>query len=101
MTHRTLLALIVLNAFLVAGLIAMLTTPPAAQAQLARGASYTMISGSTAGRNNNDAVYIIDLSTGAIAPIFVSTANDSIEVFTGRVITADTRRGGSGGVRSR
>jgi len=96
MTHRSLLALIVINAVLIAALLAVVTTPRQAQAQFSSGSQYTMISGTAAGRSSNDAVYIIDLSNGAIAPVFVSTANDSIEVFTGRVVSNDTRRGGSG-----
>ncbi|MEM0913908.1 MAG: hypothetical protein AAGB29_09250 [Planctomycetota bacterium] len=102
MSQRSLLALIVVNAVLLAGLVAMLTAPRTAEAQFAGASQYLMISGVAAGRQNNAAIYIIDLTNGAIAPVFVSTANDSLEVMTGRVVTNDTRRrtgGGSGGGR--
>ncbi|MEM1208894.1 MAG: hypothetical protein AAFY08_03140 [Planctomycetota bacterium] len=97
MTQRSLLALIVLNAVLLAGLVAMLTAPRTAEAQFTGGSQYLMISGLAAGRQNNAAIYIIDLTNGAIAPIFVSTANDTLEVMTGRIVTNDARRGGGGG----
>ena len=101
MTQRSLLALIVVNAALLAGLMAMLVTPRTAEAQFTAGDRYTMISGLAAGRSNNAAVYLINLNNGAVAPIFVSTANDSLEVFSGRVVSRDTgsARGGGGGGR--
>lgn len=92
MTHRSLAVLIVLNAALLLALGGVVLTPKPAQAQFGAGAKYTMISGAVTGRSGQDAVYIVDLTSSKVAPVFYNASSKKIEYFTGRVIIDDLKR---------
>jgi len=92
MTHRSLAALIVLNAALLLALGVVVLSPKPAQAQFGASAKYTMISGGVTGRNGQAAVYIVDLTSSKVAPVLYNAGNKKIEYFTGRVIMDDIRR---------
>jgi len=88
MTHRSLAVLIVLNL----ALGGVVLTPKPAQAQFGASAKYTMISGAVTGRSGQDAVYIVDLTSSRVAPVFYNASSKKIEYFTGRVIIDDLKR---------
>ena len=67
-------------------------TPKPAQAQFGASAKYTMISGAVTGRSGQDAVYIVDLTSSKVAPVFYNASSKKIEYFTGRVIIDDLKR---------
>ena len=92
MTHRSLAVLIVLNAALLLALGGVVLTPKPAQAQFGASAKYTMISGAVTGRSGQDAVYIVDLTSSKVAPVFYNASSKKIEYFTGRVIIDDLKR---------
>jgi hypothetical protein len=95
MTHRSLAALIFLNVALLVALAVTVFTPPA-QAQLGGAArQFLMIAGS-APAGDQSAVYILDVQSGAIAPIFFNSANNRFEAFRGRVISDDIGMAGGG-----
>lgn len=92
MTHRSLAVLIVLNAALLLALVGVVLSPKPAQAQFGAAAKYTMISGAVTGRSGQDAIYIIDLTSSKVAPVFYNASSKKIEYFTGRVIIDDIKR---------
>lgn len=100
MTQRTLAVLIVLNAFLLAALSVTVLAPAPAEAQFGGGGrQYTMIAGAVTGRSGQSAVYITDLNTGRIAPVFFNASTKKFEFFAGRSVAEDVRDlagGGSG-----
>jgi hypothetical protein len=91
MNQRSLAALVLLNLALLAALIVTAATPKPAAAQFGPRANYTMLTGAVTGRSNQDAVFIIDLSTGAIAPIFFNGSNNTFEVFRGTIVSEDVK----------
>lgn len=92
MTHRSLAFLIVLNVGLLAGLALMLARPQAAEAQFGAARTFTMISGAVTGRSNQAAVYVIDLNSSRVAPMFYNANRKRFEYFAGRQISEDMRR---------
>lgn len=92
MTYRSLTVLIVLNAALLLALVGVVLTPKTAQAQFGASAKYTMISGAVTGRSGQDAVYIVDLTSSRVAPVFYNASSKKIEYFGGRVIIDDIQR---------
>ena len=80
MNKRSLGALVALNAALLVGLVLTSMAPQAAQAQkLGARAEYLMVSGQTAIRKQQAAIYVVEISSGKIAAAFVNTGNESIE----------------------
>jgi len=80
MNKRSLGALVALNAALLVGLVTISIAPQPAQAQkLGARAEYLMVSGGSATRKQQAAIYIVELNTGKIAAAYVNTGNDSIE----------------------
>lgn len=91
MTHRSLAALIVLNVVLLAALSVTVLNPTPAEAQFGGRANFTMIAGQATGRDSQSVIYITDLSSGKIAPIFYNASNNKIQIFGGRNISDDLR----------
>ena len=96
MTHRSLAALIVLNAVLLAGLSVTVFNPTPAEAQFGQSRQFTMISGQATGRDNQDVVYIVDLASSKVLPIFYNGSSKKFEQFRGRVLADDMRGGRTG-----
>ena len=94
MTHRSLALLIALNVILLATLALTTFSPTPATAQFGGGRSYTMIAGEVTGRSSQAAVYIIDLNSSAVAPIFFNGSNNKFEYFGGTVVSNDASRVG-------
>ncbi len=92
MTSRSLAFLIVLNAALLVALFLLPSAPQPAEAQFGGGRSYTMIAGDVTGRSNQAAVYIIDLSTSAVAPVFFNGSSKKLEFFQGTIVADDAAR---------
>ncbi|MEM1108895.1 MAG: hypothetical protein AAGH99_09425 [Planctomycetota bacterium] len=97
MTQRSLAVLIVLNVVLLAALSVTVFNPEPADAQgFGVNRQYTMIAGQTTGRNSQDVVYIIDLATSRIAPVFYNGNSEEFEFFSGRSVADDMRQIGRG-----
>ncbi len=96
MTHRSLAALIVLNVILLAGLSVTVFNPTPAEAQFGQARQFTMISGAVTGRSNQDVIYIVDLSSSKVLPIFYNGSSKKFEQFKGRVIADDMRSTNTG-----
>ena len=94
MTHRSLALLIAVNAILLAALALTTFSPAPATAQFGGGRSYTLIAGDVVGRSNQAAVYIIDLSTSAVAPVFFNGSSKKFEYFGGTIVAEDAARVG-------
>lgn len=94
MTSRSLAMLVFVNAVLLAALALTTFSPSPAAAQFGGGRSYTMISGEVTGRNNQAAVYIIDLSSSAVAPVFYNGSKKEFEFFGGTIVSDDAARVG-------
>lgn len=89
MTHRSLAVLILLNVILLGGLSVTVMNPTPAEAQLGGGRQFTMITGEASGRSNQAVVYIVDLNSSRVAPIFYNSASEKFEFFGGRTIADD------------
>jgi len=98
MNKHTLAALIVLNIVLFFALV--VTTPPAVQAQGLRGASgkFLMVSGDVRGRQDQEAIYIVEINTGAMMAMTYDPRTRTIRRLGMANIAADIQ-GGSGGRR--
>ena len=96
MNRRSLAALILVNAVLLAALVTSLASPQAAQAQFGGGSQYLMISGASQVRNDQAVVYVVDTRSGAIVSLIYSSANNRIEPLGGRLISQDTQQSGGG-----
>jgi hypothetical protein len=82
--------LLLLNIALLAGIAVTAFSPAPAAAQLGGAArNYTMISGSVLGRKSQDVIYIVDLNTSAIVPLFYNGASRKFEIFEGSVVSSD------------
>ncbi len=95
MTQRSLAVLVVLNVILLAALSVTVFNPTPAQAQFGGGRQYTMIAGEVTGRSGQAAIYIIDMATGRIAPVFYNGSSQKFEFFNGRTVANDVRGIGS------
>ena len=91
MTQRSLAALIVINAVLLAALIVATFAPPT-HAQLVGGSQYLMISGSVVGRKQQSAIYVVNLSRGEVMPLMFNSANLRLETFPVRNVGDDARK---------
>jgi hypothetical protein len=79
MNIKTLRALIALNVALLVGLLVTVMTPQPAAAQLSR-AEYIMVSGAVTGRTQQNAVYVVDLSTARIVAMMFNGSNNQLEI---------------------
>ncbi|MEL7087268.1 MAG: hypothetical protein AAGL98_02310 [Planctomycetota bacterium] len=89
MTRRSLTVLIVLNVILLGGLSLTVMNPTPAEAQFGGGRQFTMIAGQTTGRSSQAVIYIVDLNSSKVAPIFYNGNNKKFEFFGGRTISDD------------
>ncbi|MEM1027873.1 MAG: hypothetical protein AAF593_03705 [Planctomycetota bacterium] len=92
MTQRSLAVLVVLNVVLLAALSVTVLNPTPAEAQFGANRQYTMIAGGVTGRSNQSAIYVIDLSTSRIAPLFYNGSSKKFEFFAGRSVARDMER---------
>ncbi|MEM1026708.1 MAG: hypothetical protein AAGJ38_01360 [Planctomycetota bacterium] len=97
MTAKSLVFLIALNAALLVGLFVMPGTQKQAEAQFGGGANFTLIAGDVTGRSNQAAVYVIDLQSSRVAPVFFNGSNNEFEIFRGSTVADDAARLGAGG----
>ena len=91
MTQRSLAALIMINAVLLAAVVVAVFAPRT-QAQFAGGGQYLMISGATTGRTQQSAVYIINITSGEVLPLMFNSANQNLETFPVRNVGEDARK---------
>ena len=99
MSQRTLAALILLNAALLAGLVVTSLTPPKAHGQLGgpQLRQYMMISGEISGRPQQDGLYFIDRRSGRLIGWTYDSRNQQFQLMQrGRMIPQDVQRGGGG-----
>lgn len=94
MNRRSLAALVLVNAVLLAALVTSLLSPQAAQAQFGSGSQYLMISGQSQVRNDQAAIYIVDTRNGAILALLYNSANNRLEPIAGRLLSQDIQAGG-------
>ncbi len=94
MTARSLAFLIVVNAALLAALFVMPSAPQKAEAQFGGGRSYTLIAGNVTGRGSQAALYVIDLKTSQVLPMFFNGAKNEFEPFDGTNVADDASRVG-------
>ncbi len=95
MNRRSLAALILVNAVLLAALVTSLASPQPAHAQFGGGSQYLMIAGQSQVRNDQAAIYVVDTRNGAIVSLMYSSANNRLEPLGARVIGTDgPTRGG-------
>ncbi|MEM1097942.1 MAG: hypothetical protein AAGH92_04040 [Planctomycetota bacterium] len=92
MTAKSLAFLIALNAALLVGLLIMPGSPKQAEAQFGGGSNFTLIAGDVTGRSNQAAVYVIDLQTSRVAPVFFNGSNNEFEIFRGSNVADDAQR---------
>ena len=92
MNRRSLTALVVINAVLLAALLVAVLSPQPARAQFGGGASYIMIAGEVSGRKSQAGVFIVNLSTGQVLPLMFTTANNALETFRVRNVGDDATR---------
>ncbi len=79
MNIKTLRALIALNVALLVGLLVTVMTPRPAMAQLSR-AEYIMVAGAVTGRTQQNAVYVVDLSSARIVAMMFNGSNNQLEI---------------------
>lgn len=96
MTQRSLAVLVLLNIVLLAALSVTVFNPQPAEAQFGAARQYTMIAGGVTGRSNQSAIYVIDLSTSRVAPLFYNGSSNKFEFFAGRSVAKDMERIGDG-----
>jgi hypothetical protein len=91
MNQRSLTALIAINVVLLTALVFSVTvfTPQLAQAQFGGNNQYLMISGAVVGREQQNAIYIINRNTSRMVAILFNTANDKMDFIDGRDIKKD------------
>ena len=92
MNHRSLAALIVLNAVLLAGLVVAVFSPRPAEGQFVGGSQYLMIAGEVVGRTQQSGVYIINITNGDVLPLLFNSANQRIDTFPVRNVGEDAAR---------
>ena len=93
MTKRSLATLIAINVILFAALVMVIFAQPrTAQAQaFGSPGKYLMIAGRSPQRENQAAVYIIDVNSARMIAVTINTAlrKDQIEVIAGRKVKED------------
>ena len=93
MNKRSLAGLILINAVLLASLVVTAFSPAPARAQSGGGGGeYLMIAGDVTGREQQAAVYIIDLQSRKIITFFFNGANNRLEFIAGRDVSQDAQR---------
>lgn len=98
MNARSLAALILLNAVLLAALVVTAFSPQPAQAQFGGTEQYLMIAGDIDTRNarQRQAIYIVNQRTSQIVATTYNSATDTFNWYGGRNIGNDLRGGGAG-----
>ena len=97
MNKRTLAALLLLNVVLLAGVIVTAFTPTPAQAQIGAGGQYLMISGRIQQRDQQAAVYVLNMQTGQVAAVMFNGSTEQFEPISRRNINQDLQQAGRGG----
>lgn len=92
MTKRTLGALVVLNAVLLAALAVVTVPTQDAHAQFAA-RNYVMIAGEVVGRESQHAVYILEQNSARMIALFFNSANNTVQFLAGRDLGADSGGG--------
>ena len=93
MNRKSLQTLVAVNLVLLLALVFVTLAPTPAKAQFA-GAQYIMVAGPTAGRAQQDVVYIIELQTARMIAMFYNSANDKIDVIAGVNLMDDIQAAG-------
>lgn len=97
MTKRSLTALVVLNAVLLAAVVVTAFAPPTAQAQFGARTQYMIIAGEVRGRPQQEGIYVIDRRSAQVLGLFFNSSNDQVEgVAPPRSIANDVRRAQGG-----
>jgi len=93
MNKRSLGALVALNLVLLVALVLVTLSPQPASAQVGlRQAEYVMVSGVVRGRQQQAAVYILNLSSGQTAALFFNADTRRSTIIAGRNISMDGKR---------
>lgn len=93
MNARSLAALVLINAALLAGLVVTLFTPQRAEAQFGGGSQYLMIAGQTKGMNDASLVYILDVRTARMIAVVYNASNDELSFVAARDMRNDITSG--------
>jgi len=92
MNRRSLRALIVLNAVLLAAVTVVSFSPSPAQAQFGNRANYLMIAGDTRTNPRQQTVYVMEVNTGRIASMMFNSKNEQLTVLGARDAGADFQK---------
>ena len=92
MTKRSLPLLIFVNVALLAALAVTSLGPSPARAQFGGGSQFIAISGATVLRNDQDAIYVLDIRTGAMIAFIYDSARDEIQLIDGTRISDDLQK---------
>lgn len=98
MNRRSLAALILINAVLLAALVVTTLTPPA-RAQFGAAGNYLMVAGQVRGRNNQNAIYLIDQQSSRIVAVLFNSGTDKLQFIASRSFAEDARAGEETGER--
>ncbi|MEM8783381.1 MAG: hypothetical protein AAGE65_11075 [Planctomycetota bacterium] len=96
MTAKSLAFLIALNAVLLVGLFVLPGGQKTAEAQFGGGTNFTLIAGDVTGRTNQAAIYVIDLQSSRVAPMFFNGSSNEFEIFRGANVAEDAEGVGAG-----
>jgi len=92
MNRRSIAALIAVNVVLLIAVLVVTTAPQPAQGQIGlTGAEYIMVSGPVTGRNQQDAVYLIELRTARMVGFFFNGSDRSLQMIDAVDMTPDFR----------
>jgi hypothetical protein len=89
MNKRSVVSLIVVNVVLLAALLVTTFMPQPAEAQMRGRTEYAMISGRLKERDDYDAIYIIELSTGRVMAFTYESENERLTRIDGYDFSRD------------
>lgn len=92
MNRRSLRALIVLNAVLLAAVAVVSFSPSPAQAQFGNRGNYLMIAGETTANPQQETIYVMELNSGRIASMTFNSNNNQLTVLGARDAGSDLQR---------
>lgn len=96
MNARTLAALVLLNAVLLAALIVTSFAPRSAEAQLGgAAANYMMVAGAATGQPQQDVIYVVNTTDGRVLAMSYSSATGELTRIAGRNIARDLQGAGN------
>lgn len=91
MNKRSLGVLVALNALLLIGLAVVSLTSQPAVAQFGMRGDYAMIAGQATGRDDQAAVYILELKSQKMIALMFDSRNKKLQTIAGRVVGNDMR----------